>query len=215
VTRIAQLVAGLPLGIELAAARTRAMSVAEIAARLDDGHLLARGARTAQPRHQSLAAAIDWSYRLLAPAEQRLFARMSAFAGGADLAAVHTVCGEPGTSTSTSLDHLAALVDKSMVVAVEQAGTTRYRMLETLRAYARERSVADEGIGRRHAVYFVGLAEAAARGVQGVDERAWIEDNARLVERVDVQLELGNKFGEPRLCGDCTLVASNRSSLAR
>ncbi len=175
VAEICRRVDGLPLGIELAAARTRAMSVTEIAARLDDGHLLARGARTAQPRHQSLAAAIDWSYRLLAPAEQRLFARMSVFAGGADLAAVHTVCGEPGTSTSTSLDHLAALVDKSMVVAVEQAGTTRYRMLETLRAYARERSAADEGIGRRHAVYFVGLAEAAARGVQGVDERAWIE----------------------------------------
>ena len=147
VAEICRRVDGLPLGIELAAARTRAMSVAEIAARLDDGHLLARGARTAQPRHQSLAAAIDWSYRLLAPAEQRLFARMSVFAGGADLAAVHTVCGEPGTSTSTSLDHLAALVDKSMVVAVEQAGTTRYRMLETLRAYARERWWPTRGSG--------------------------------------------------------------------
>ena len=175
VAEICRRVDGLPLGIELAAARTRAMSAAEIVERLDDGHLLARGARTAQPRHQSLAAAIDWSYQLLAPTEQRLFARMSVFAGGADLAAVHTVCGEPGTSTSTSLDRVAALVDKSMVVAVEQAGVTRYRMLETLRAYARERSAADEGIARRHAEYFVGLAEAAAHGVQGVDERAWIE----------------------------------------
>ena len=87
VAEICRRLDGLPLGIELAAARTRAMSAAEIAERLDDGHLLARAARTAQPRHQSLAAAIDWSYRLLDEPEQRLFARMSVFAGGADLAA--------------------------------------------------------------------------------------------------------------------------------
>ncbi len=175
VTEICRRVDGLPLGIELAAARTRAMSAAEIAKRLDDGHLLARGVRTAQPRHQSLAAAIDWSYRLLAPAEQRLFARMSVFAGGADLDAVHAVCGEPGSSPAASLDHVAALVDKSMVVAVAHRGATRYHMLETLRAYARERLEDAEEIRRTHAVYFVRLAEAAARGVQGVDERACIE----------------------------------------
>jgi predicted ATPase/DNA-binding SARP family transcriptional activator len=175
VAEICRRVDGLPLGIELAAARTRAMSAAEIAERLDDRHLLVRGPRTAQPRHQSLAAAIDWSYRLLAPPEQRLFARMSVFAGGAELASVHAVCGEPGTAEADSLNLVAALVDKSMVVAVGHEGTTRYRMLETLRAYARERSAADDGIARRHAVYFVGLAEAAARGVQGVDERAWID----------------------------------------
>ena len=81
----------------------------------------------------------------------------------------------PARRRPTSLDHVAALVDKSMVVAVEQAGVTRYRMLETLRAYARERQAADDGTATRHAEYFVGLAEAAARGVQGVDERAWIE----------------------------------------
>jgi len=162
------------------------MSAAEIAERLDDGRLLARAARSAQPRHQSLAAAIDWSYRLLDEPEQLLFARMSVFAGGADLAAVHAVCGEPGTAQAVTLDRVAALVDKSMVVAVEQAGVTRYTMLETLRAYARERH---EGAARRHAEYFVGLAEAASRGVQGVDERAWIEATLPNVDNLRAAFE--------------------------
>ena len=148
VAEICRRLDGLPLGIELAAARTRAMSAAEIAERLDDGHLLARAARTAQPRHQSIAAAIDWPYRLPDEPEQRLFARMSAF-GGADLAALHAVCGEPGTTPSGTLDRVAALVDKSMVVAVEHAGVTRYRMLETLRAYARERARRHRAAARR------------------------------------------------------------------
>ncbi|HEY0813431.1 MAG TPA: BTAD domain-containing putative transcriptional regulator [Pseudonocardia sp.] len=166
---------GLPLGIELAAARTRAMSVTEIAGRLDDRHLLANGPRTAEPRHQSLAAAIEWSYRLLEKPEQLLFARMSVFAGGADLAAVHAVCAEPGMTEAESLDLVAALVDKSMVEAVGRDGRTRYRVLETLRAYGRERLAEGEPIGRRHAEYFVGLAEEAARGVQGVDECTWVD----------------------------------------
>ena len=84
---------------------------------------------------------------------------------------------------------MTALVDKSMVVAVEHAGATRYRMLETLRAYARERSAADDGIGRRHAEYFVDLAEAAARGVQGVDERAWIEATLPNVDNLRAAFE--------------------------
>ncbi len=113
---------------------------------------------------------------------------MSVFAGGADLAALHAVCGEPGTSPSGTLDRVAALVDKSMVVAVEHAGVTRYRMLETLRAYAREQR--DDGTDRRHAEYFVGLAEAAARGVQGVDERAWIEATLPNVDNLRAAFEL-------------------------
>ena len=174
VAEICLRVDGLPLGIELAAARTRAMSAAEIASRLDDVNLLAHGPRTAQPRHQSLAAAIEWSYRLLEKPEQQLFARMSVFAGGADLAAVHAVCAEPGTTEIETLDLVAALVDKSMVGAAGDGGTTRYRVLETLRAYGRERLFAVESIARRHAEHFVALAEVAAHGVQGVDEQAWV-----------------------------------------
>lgn len=209
VAEICLRVDGLPLGIELAAARTRAMSVAEIASRLDDGHLLANGPRTAQPRHQSLAAAIEWSYRLLAKPEQLLFARMSVFAGGADLSAVHAVCAEPGTTEAESLDLVAALVDKSMVEAVGRDGATRYRVLETLRAHGRERLAEGEPIGRRHAGHFVDLAEVAARAAQGVDERKWVEkmlpdaDNLRaasafaLAERdVDLALRLAAALPE-------------------
>ena len=169
---------GLPLAIELAAARMRMMSATEVAQRLDDGRRLVGGPRTGQPRHQSLTSAIDWSYRLLAHSEQTLFARMSVFAGGADLAAIHGVCAEPGTTEGEVLDLLTGLVDKSMVSAAPALAGTRYRMLETLRVYGRER-MRDRGDGvahaRRHAAYFTALAERAGRGVQGPDEQAWVE----------------------------------------
>ncbi|WP_445182759.1 BTAD domain-containing putative transcriptional regulator [Pseudonocardia sp. Cha107L01] len=175
VAEICRRLDGLPLAIELAAARMRVMSAAEVARRLDDGRLLARGSSAAQPRHQSLTAAIDWSYRLLSEPEQRLFARLSVFAGGADLAAVHAVCAEPGRSEADTLDLLAALVDKSMVVAAGGPGGTRYRVLETLRAYGRERRPAGGSLADRHAEYYTELAEQAALGVQGPDERIWVE----------------------------------------
>jgi predicted ATPase/DNA-binding SARP family transcriptional activator len=166
---------GLPLAIELAAARIRAMSPAEVADRLGDAHLLAGGPRHAQPRHQSLTAAIDWSYRLLSGPEQQMFVRLSVFAGGADMAAAHAVCAAPGTSESETLDLITALLDKSLVTAVGTAGGTRYQMLETLRAYGQEQLPRDGVLGRRHAEYYVELAERAARGVQGPDERSWID----------------------------------------
>jgi predicted ATPase/DNA-binding SARP family transcriptional activator len=169
---------GLPLAIELAAARMRAMSAAEIAGKLDGGGLLTGGARTALPRHQSLAAAIDWSYRLLSEPEQRAFARLSVFAGGADLAGVHGVCADPGTTEDDTLDLLTRLVDKSMVTAARRAGRSRYHVLETLRAYGRQRlreAGTDDAIGSRHARYFTDLAEHAARGLHSADERSWVE----------------------------------------
>jgi predicted ATPase/DNA-binding SARP family transcriptional activator len=169
---------GLPLAIELAAARMRAMSAAEIAGKLDGGGLLTGGARTALPRHQSLAAAIDWSYRLLSQAEQLAFARLSVFAGGADLAGVYGVCAEPETTEEATLDLLTRLVDKSMVTAAPRAGRSRYHVLETLRAYGWQRlreAGTDDAVGSRHARYFTDLAEQAARGLHGADERAWVE----------------------------------------
>jgi hypothetical protein len=175
VTEICRRLDGLPLAIELAAARMRVMSAADVARRLDDGRLLARGSRNAQPRHQSLAAAIDWSYRLLSEPEQRLFVGLSVFAGGADIVAVHAVCAEPGTIEADTVDLLTALVDKSMVVAVSAPGGTRYHVLQTLRAYGRERLPVGAALPRRHAEYFAGLAERAARGVQGPDERMWVQ----------------------------------------
>ena len=166
---------GLPLAIELIAARMRVMSPQELARRLDDERLHVPGTRTAQPRHQSLTAAIDWSYVLLSPREQRLFTQLSVFAGGADLPAVHGVCAEPGCPESDTLDLLTALVDRSMVVAEPLPGGTRYWLLETLRAYGRERLPDREALAARHARWFTELAEEAARGVQGPDERAWVE----------------------------------------
>ncbi|HWN31545.1 MAG TPA: BTAD domain-containing putative transcriptional regulator [Pseudonocardia sp.] len=169
---------GLPLGIELAAARMRAMSATEIARRLDGGRFLSGGPRTASARHQSLAAAIDWSYHLLPEPEQRLFARLSVFAGGFDLPGVHEVCAEPGTTDDTTLDLLTRLVDKSMVTTLSGAGRSRYRVLETLRARGRELlrdSGPHEQLDQRHARYFVELAERAARGLHTEDEQAWVE----------------------------------------
>ena len=178
VAEICRRLDGLPLGIELAAARMRAMSAAEIATRLDSGRLLSDGVRATLPRHQSLTAAIDWSYRLLSEAEQRLFAQLSVFAGGCDLDGVHGVCAEPGTSEDDTLDQLTRLVDKSMVTAESGTSRSRYRVLETLRAYGRElleETGADERLARRHAVYFADFAERAARGLQGADELAWVQ----------------------------------------
>jgi predicted ATPase/DNA-binding SARP family transcriptional activator len=166
---------GLPLGIELAAARMRVMSPMEVARRLQDAPLLG-GGRGPVVRHQSLVSAIEWSYRLLPEPEQALFRAMSAFAGGADLAAVHAVA-DPSASEDDVVDRLTRLVERSMVVA-ESAVRTRYRVLETLRAYGRSCAEAEgtaAELGRRHAAYYAELAERAAEGLQGPDERAWVD----------------------------------------
>jgi predicted ATPase/DNA-binding SARP family transcriptional activator len=166
---------GLPLGIELAAARVRVMSPMEVARRLQDAPLLG-GGRGPVARHQSLVSAIEWSYRLLAEPEQRLFGAMSVFAGGADLPGIHRVA-DPAATEDDVVDRLARLVERSMVVA-ESAVRTRYRVLETLRAYGRTRAEAEgtaAELGRRHAGYYAELAERAAEGLQGPDERAWVD----------------------------------------
>jgi predicted ATPase/DNA-binding SARP family transcriptional activator len=166
----------LPLGIELAAARMRVMSPMEVARRLEEAPLLGQG-RGPVGRHQSLVAAIEWSYRLLPEPEQRLFRRMSVFVDGADLRAVHRVA-DPEATEDDVLDRLSRLVDRSMVV-VASGVHSRYRLLETLRAYGRSRTEAegvDVALAGRHAAYFVDLAERAARGLQGPDERAWVEE---------------------------------------
>ena len=125
VAEICRRLDGLPLAIELAAARMRAMSSLDVARRLDGLRLLTGGARDATPRQQSLAATIDWSYRLLTDGEQALFMRLSVFAGGFDLEAAHGVCGAEGDSEDDTLDLLTGLLDKSMVKM--RIGTVRSR----------------------------------------------------------------------------------------
>ena len=169
---------GLPLAIELAAARMRAMSSLDVARRLDRLRLLSGGARDALPRQQSLAATIDWSYKLLTEAEQALFMRLSVFAGGFDLDAAHGVCGADGDIEDDTLELLTGLLDKSMVTMRSGTNTARYGVLETLRAYGRDR-LRDNGIddvfASRHAQYYTELAQRAAAGMHSADEQAWVE----------------------------------------
>lgn len=148
---------GIPLAIELAAARARALSPEEIAGRLDDRFRFLRAwQRVADPRHQTLQTAMDWSYDLLAPNEQELLRQLSVFAGGAELDAVVDVCGDE------AFEPLERLVDASLVV-VDAGERTRYRLLETVRQYARQYAVAkldDDRVRRRHAEHYLRLAEA-------------------------------------------------------
>ncbi len=178
VAEICRRLDGLPLAVELAAARTRVMNVVEVARRLDGGRFVSGGSRGTLPRHQSLVAAIDWSYRPLSDPERALFARLSVFAGGFDLGGAYGVCGDQAGTEDDTLELLSGLVDKSMVTVLGGAAGTRYRLLETLRAFGRQRlreAAEDDRCGRRHAEYFARLAEQAAAGLHGPDERAWVE----------------------------------------
>jgi non-specific serine/threonine protein kinase len=171
---------GLPLALELAAARVRALPVGQLLERLEDRfRLLTGGSRTAPARHQTLRAAVAWSYALLAAPEQRLFARLSVVAGGCTLDAAEAVGAGAGIEADDVLDLLTGLVDKSLVLAAEAPdGTARYRLLETLRQYARERLAAGTeapAAHDRHLAHFLALAERAEPALRGPDAPAWID----------------------------------------
>ena len=130
---------GVPLAIELAAARVPAMTPAELAQRLERSFAVLAGARRgALAHHQTLRAAIDWSFQLLTGPEQALLARLAVFAGGATLEAAEAVCGREGIDPDAVLGLLASLVAQSLVVAEEHGPHTRYRLLETIRQYGEE-----------------------------------------------------------------------------
>ena len=156
---------GMPLAIELAAARLRSMSLGELGDRLDQRfRLLTGGSRTALARQQTLRATVAWSYSLLTGAEQLLLGRLSVFAGSFDLAAAETVCGSGSLDVLDIAALLGSLVDKSLVVA-EPAGTAlRYRLLETIRLFAAER-LAEAGedeaaaVAAAHCAHFLSVAE--------------------------------------------------------
>ena len=172
---------GIPLALELAAARLGSLSVPEISSRLDQRfRLLTGGSRTALPRHQTLRALIDWSYDLLTPDEQVVLGRLSVFAGGWTLAAAEAVTAAGDAGEWQVLDHLAALVGKSLVLADEIQGSTRYRLLETIRHYAAERLARRPGgeLGETRAAhrdYYLGLVETADLHLRGPDEAAWLD----------------------------------------
>ena len=180
--RICQRLDGIPLAIELAAARLRVMSAAELEARLDQRFaLLTGGSRAALPRQRTLRAMVDWSWELLADAERAVLARLSAFAGGFGLAAAEAVVASPDVPAAEVLGHLGALVDKSLVQFGDAgADPGRYRLLDTVRQYAAGRLDAQgEGVAGAvrlaHRDYYLALAEAAAPQLVAADQAAWMD----------------------------------------
>jgi predicted ATPase/class 3 adenylate cyclase len=186
VARLVRRLDGIPLALELAAARVRSLTPAELADRLDERfRLLAGGQRTAVERHQTLRRAIDWSYELLTPAEQVALNRTAVFVGDFGLDSAEVVLAGDGVEDVDVVDLLGHLVDKSLVIAEDREGATRYRMLETIRQYAQERLEAAgeaDRLRNRHADHFADFAARAGDGLRGRDEAAW-------TERFDAELD--------------------------
>jgi len=167
---------GLPLAIELAAARIGTLTVDDLADRLDARfELLRTGRRGGDPRHQALEAVVDWSFELLGADEQRLFLRLSVFAAAFDVAAAETVAADDDLPAGRVADLVARLAEQSMLTRPGPSGIGRYRMLETLRAYAAARlpDVEAERLRRRHGAFMVDLAERAEAGLYGPEEPTW------------------------------------------
>lgn len=179
VVQICRQLDGIPLAIELAAARLKVLTFGQIAAHLDDRFsLLTAGGRTTMPHHQTLRAVIDWSYNLLSQKEQAFLCRLAVFVGGWNLEAAQAICEEV-VPTHEVMDLMASLVDKSLVEAAEKTGgDVRYRMLETMREYGQERlHEAGQVGGARHchALFFAELAEKAEQQLRDSEMRSWFE----------------------------------------
>ena len=183
---------GIPLALELAAARIPMLSPAQLAQRLDQRfRLLAGGERGAIERHATLRAAIDWSYDLLDADEQRVLARLSVFVGGCSLEAAEAVCSGAGIDEVEVLDLLSTLVARSLVVAEDAAsGERRYRLLETIRQYAEERVDDAERaeLRDRHADFYVEFTETAADGLRGPDQLRWVLEIESELENIRTAL---------------------------
>lgn len=178
IARVCQQLDGIPLAIELAAARVRALSVEQIANRLDERfRLLTTGPRTALPHHRTLQSAMDWSYGLLSKDERTLFSRMSVFAGGFTLDAVEAVCAGGGIDAHAVLDLLAQLVFKSLVVSRDVDERMRYWLLETVRQYSRgklQEAGETSKTRREHYTYMLSFAEQGEPALHGPEQVAWL-----------------------------------------
>ena len=196
--QVAELVArleGIPLALELAAARVRSLTVAEINSRLKDRYkLLTGGGRVLLERQQTLRALVDWSYDLLSEHEQLALIRLSVFAGSFDLTAAEQICGVDPLASDDMLDLLASLVDKSLVLSAEWAAGTRYRMLETIRDYGREklqRAGESTALAQRHYEYYFVLAKAARNGLLGRKQAEWMRRVETELDNVRAAIALG------------------------
>jgi predicted ATPase/class 3 adenylate cyclase len=203
VREICERLDGLPLAIELAAARTAVMSPREIVGRLGDRFaLLGSGRRSRDLRHRTLRSAIDWSHDLLTPRERVVFARLAVFVGGFSLQAAEAVCSGEGVAQSEVADTVWRLVDKSLVSVREgPEGSTRHVLLETLREYGLERlaSLDEEATRKRHAIYFVALAQGAGPLLRGPDGPSWLQQLDADNDNFRAALAGGGLDGEGRL----------------
>lgn len=170
---------GIPLAIELAAARVRSLTVEDINSKLDQRfRLLTSGSRTALPRQQTLRSLIDWSFDLLNEAEKALFCRLSVFAGEFTLEEIEQICAGDPVDEWDVVDLLTSLTDKSLVLAETSGASVRYRLLETVRQYAKDR-LTESGNGdtwrNRHLDYFLALAEEAEPRLTSAEQQQWLE----------------------------------------
>ena len=187
VARVCERLDGIPLAIELAAARVKVLSVGQISGRLDDAlKLLTDGRRASISRHRTLKAAMDWSHDLLPEDERVLFRRLAVFVGGFELGMAEAVCAGDGLAGEDVLLLLSRLVDKSLVVVSGREGGARYRLLTMVRQYAAEKlasSGEENSIRRRHAEHLAGLAAHAEPELTGAGQEAWLDR---------LEAELGN-----------------------
>ena len=183
VARVVRRLEGMPLAIELAAARTNVMTIEELATELETSFgILAGGSRTASPRQQSMYGAIEWSHDLLTPAERDVFAQLSVFVGGWTLSAAATVMSgqaSPGPlDRAEALDLTGRLVDKSLIRVIRRRGVARYYMLAVIREFAADRLMVagkSEEAANRHAQYYISLAEQAEGELRGPNQEEWLE----------------------------------------
>ena len=172
---------GIPLALELAAARLSSMSIQQVSQRLDQRfRLLTGGSRNAMPRQQTLQATVDWSFGLLHEPERETLRRLSVFAGGFELEAAEAICADGSVDAFDVMDLLGSLVGKSLVVADRTPGSVRYRLLDTIRQYAAQELLRSGGEAEvvaardRHAGYFLGLAQEAAPALSGLGQGDWL-----------------------------------------
>jgi predicted ATPase len=199
---VAELVArleGIPLALELAAARMRAMSVTDINARLKDRYkLLNRGSESVYERQQTLRALVDWSYEMLSEEEKILLNRLGIFVGGMTLESAEAVCGLEPLSADDVLDDLSSLVEKSLVMLDEREGTARYRMLETIRDYAVEKLEADpefRTIAAAHAQRYFSVSKAVRDGLKGEDQGVWVQRGEEDIDNLRAAVALAQAGG--------------------
>ncbi|MGH2694775.1 MAG: BTAD domain-containing putative transcriptional regulator, partial [Actinomycetota bacterium] len=201
VARLCMRLDGIPLALELAAGRVASLDLEEIARRLEGRlDLLGDGSRVAPPRQHTLSATIDWSYALLGEGERELFLRLTVFAGGFDIEAVEAICSGNGLEPTEVLALLLELVDKSLVVRSHPERTpARYRMLEPIRSYGREklgtRGDADKW-RERHALYFAALADESELELKGPNQPVWFQRLAVEFDNIRAALEWARKRPE-------------------